>query len=695
MRPPVLAAVLVAAAVLAGCTALDPVGSVDARALWRDGFQAAASLEGVDRVAVDQEVRDDGGSLILESTVTVARGPPTVLLEGAVHLRNVTEGTGLGPPVKGYAVGVHGNLVFPSGSDRPGAYVRDHRLDVPRNGTYKEIVLAGANASGLVGVDRVYQQMVSRMRNWSDDIEVRSTGERTWKGQAAHAIAYRFENDTVVATGEVVVTDDPRRLVHSQVTVNRTGGGGLGSSSPAQPPFQATVAYTYGDDVTVDPPKRVRSPAPLPGILNRTAPAALDEAPDAAPKAGSLPGPRARAADATVAGDHYLLGGRNASGRLASVVELGGDAAGAKAAEVELPRPLSRAAAASHGGYIYVFGGRTAEGSATDAVLRLDPEAGTATRLEASLPAPRSDLAAAAVEGSIYLFGGRGPTGSPVDGILRFDPAAGTLEPVGATLPEPAGYGDTAAVLGGDVYLVGGRTQLGYRDEILRFDPEAGQVEPVDAALPHGLRPSGVASTGSTLYILGGNKTLYLDAGVYRYDPTTDVVVHAPERLPAVTTGGTAFWTGDRVTLAGGWDTDEYRRGIWHVGAGPWRDAVANGTFRAREVVGDLYHREVPLEDLRLEVHAGAADARRDPVLAIPADEGRAREGGIAVWYDDRDGDGLASTGDAFGVEVQGRFAACKYWLHVYDTWARDYAVTSREPVGSPFDGCVRHRTGV
>lgn len=153
--------------------------------------------------------------------------------------------------------------------------------------------------------------------------------------------------------------------------------------------------------------------------------------------------------------------------------------------------------------------------------------------------------------------------------------------------------------------------------------------------------------------------------------------------------GAEAFWTGHDVVVAGGGNGTAPVDDLWEVADGPGRDAVANGTFRETRILPFYYEQEVPLEELRLEVSAGRADDVGKPALSLRADEGRASQGDLLVWCEDRDGDGVASAGDRFGLEVEGLFQACKYRPHVYDTWAEDYSIRSEEALAGFTSGCL------
>jgi hypothetical protein len=236
----------------------------------------------------------------------------------------------------------------------------------------------------------------------------------------------------------------------------------------------------------------------------------------AAPEALTLPEARTAAAAAVATDGLLLIGGRNASGPVATTLKSLMDSKGALGkwtAEAQLDRPQSDGTAAVVGDYVWLYGGSDAKGP-VGAVQRgvfgkpaatglpANPDAGKVIHWDvnnsANLPVARTNAAGWSANGAIYLSGGDDGSG-PKPGLYWAVPSStGDLtewKHLDVTdLPAPGITGAAAVVTGPSVVLVGGSTAGGILASSVRANtapqPPFFQLGLVGATVP-GLKIDG------------------------------------------------------------------------------------------------------------------------------------------------------------------------------------------------------------
>lgn len=269
-----------------------------------------------------------------------------------------------------------------------------------------------------------------------------------------------------------------------------------------------------------------------------------------------LPEPMYDAGAATVGGKAYLVGGRNESGRLDSILEfdpvsnttkvvhnlpvalrwtrvvaigekiyiLGGvDRDGSVVSTIRAYDPMDNTsqvvgdlpgarywgAAAVAGNMIYYGGGRDGR-IVSDAIFQFDPSTGGARQVS-TLPLPTSILTAATAYGKVYFIGGLTPGPEfQISDIVEYDAVANTSTVV-ATFPPPIGSdgleAQTAVTLNGKVYIFNGWDEGAtpkFRNEVYEFDPLGGEDAVLVGTLPHEVERGEAVAIHGRAYLFGG-----------------------------------------------------------------------------------------------------------------------------------------------------------------------------------------------
>ncbi len=205
-----------------------------------------------------------------------------------------------------------------------------------------------------------------------------------------------------------------------------------------------------------------------------------------------LPEPRAGAVLLNATDGLLLVGGRNASGPVDTVLKATFNKTGTLGKWVVQPgklyTPVVDASAAIVGSYLWVFGGTTADGKATATVQRGEfgtgTDANTVVRFGVrgggtNLPAPRTNLDGFAANGNLYAVGGS--DGATPQGTLYWavPTNAGDLTEWRhldvSDLPASGLAGGAPLILGPNAIIVGGTTKDGVIAAAVRANiaPEA------------------------------------------------------------------------------------------------------------------------------------------------------------------------------------------------------------------------------
>lgn len=248
-----------------------------------------------------------------------------------------------------------------------------------------------------------------------------------------------------------------------------------------------------------------------------------------------LPGPRADASVAYVAGSIYLIGGRDDTGAPTSTVymltpdSVTGDLGQWKAAPdaLTLPEPRVAAAAAVTPDGLLLIGGRNADGPVTTTWKSLLDSKGALGKwsAEQSLLVAQSDAAAAVVGDFVWVYGGsdaRGPVGAVQRGafgkpaaaglpanpdagkVIRWDVANSANLPVART--NASGW-----AANGTLYLAGGDDGKGPKTQVYWAIPtstgdlkEWKHLDVMDLPQP-GLEGAAPVITGPNAVLVGGS----------------------------------------------------------------------------------------------------------------------------------------------------------------------------------------------
>ena len=269
------------------------------------------------------------------------------------------------------------------------------------------------------------------------------------------------------------------------VYVARTVGSGnfdkweSGPDLPA-PRADASVAYVAGSIYLIGGIDETGAPTSTVFMLTPDSVTGDLGAWKAAPDALTLPEARTGAAAAVTTDGLLLIGGRNASGPVATTWKSLLDTKGALGKwDVQAPlfAPQADAIAAVVGDYVWVFGGsdakgpvgavqRGAFGKAAAAGLPANPEAGKVIRWDvsnsANLPAARTNAAGWAANGTLYLAGGDDGSGPQQEVYWAIPTSTGDLKEwkhlAVSDLPAPGLEGAAAVITGPNAVLVGGAT---------------------------------------------------------------------------------------------------------------------------------------------------------------------------------------------------------------------------------------------
>jgi len=272
---------------------------------------------------------------------------------------------------------------------------------------------------------------------------------------------------------------------------------------------------------------------------------------------GQLPsrvGGIAAATDGTVA---YIFGGVTGTppdSATDAIVRYDPEADEAAALGVTLPNPTFIASADWCGDAAYVFGGYAGSGL-TGAVIRFDPAAPTVETMDAVLPSPLGRTAAAWDGSAAILMGGNTGSFMPSgfsDLVAVFDPSGDTVTALTATLPTPRASRIGGIFCGSRTLLFGGWGASGKVDEIVEVSAADGSVTVLEARLPVALDGGALACDGTVAYLFGGESdTATLDL-IVRFDTATDEAVLLDVTLPQPLRGHAAVWIGDGAYIFGG-----------------------------------------------------------------------------------------------------------------------------------------------
>jgi hypothetical protein len=270
---------------------------------------------------------------------------------------------------------------------------------------------------------------------------------------------------------------------------------------------------------------------------------------------GRLPSGNYRAALVDTGDAVYLMGGRNGTATVSSVVRYDKPTGKAAPAGWSLPEPRMSAAAAYDGNHAYVFGGADG-GTELDTILEIDVATGKTSTLEARLPSPRIGLVAAMSGGKAYLFGGHS-NGTMISAVLRFDPASGNLSVMGASLPAGlAGMGASADSRG--IFLFGGNTGSDGADRVMAYDPARDNLTVLPERLPYQVYHAPAVPFEGRILVVGGSAELLgwevsrATDTIIEFDPATGHSRILPQRLHSPRERTSAALAGNRVLVFGG-----------------------------------------------------------------------------------------------------------------------------------------------
>eukprot|EP00746_Dinoflagellata_sp_MGD_P141003 gnl/MRDRNA2_/MRDRNA2_74176_c0_seq2.p1 gnl/MRDRNA2_/MRDRNA2_74176_c0~~gnl/MRDRNA2_/MRDRNA2_74176_c0_seq2.p1 ORF type:complete len:390 (+),score=50.53 gnl/MRDRNA2_/MRDRNA2_74176_c0_seq2:74-1243(+) len=200
-------------------------------------------------------------------------------------------------------------------------------------------------------------------------------------------------------------------------------------------------------------------------------------------------------------GQLYIVGGRNAQGRISSDVQRYDLA---KDEWVDLPNlqiGREKFACAQIKGGIYVAGGWGGAAGNLSQAEYFDPNSGEWTCLP-PLPQARYSCGGVAFNGCLYVIGGLGDSDQALNNVDVYDPQSR----VWASLPPmPTPRFDCAvAVVGGQLIVIGGRDSSRHISDVVEcFDPVTGTWR----SLPPLLTPRFgccASAAGTKLYVIGG-----------------------------------------------------------------------------------------------------------------------------------------------------------------------------------------------
>lgn len=217
----------------------------------------------------------------------------------------------------------------------------------------------------------------------------------------------------------------------------------------------------------------------------------------------------AEAGAGVLAGEIYVVGGRQANGQATAVVEVYSPLNNAWRPAPSLPRPISGGTVISDGSYLYLVGGQSGN-DILASVYRFDP----AGQNWQPLPAIQQ-ARALAVGGSgasqLYVAGGFDGQ-QPLASCERFDPAQGQW--LACPPMNQARMAAGATVLLNKLYVIGGSPEsLG---EV--YDMSAGSWGQLELPVTAWLAPA-VASVETRIYALGGASREELLAENYVFTP--------------------------------------------------------------------------------------------------------------------------------------------------------------------------------
>lgn len=169
------------------------------------------------------------------------------------------------------------------------------------------------------------------------------------------------------------------------------------------------------------------------------------------------------------------------------------------------PLPVADAQAAVIGEKIYVPGGRLASGKISSALEVYDPRHDEWNQ-RADLPQAVAGYALVSLEGRLYLFGGwDGQKTSSA--VFEYDPGDDTWKER-SSMPQPKAYA-SAVPKGAKIYIIGGWDGINALTSMDIYYPEreqAGESPWVEAApLPEGRFAGGAAELSNQIFLVGGN----------------------------------------------------------------------------------------------------------------------------------------------------------------------------------------------
>lgn len=217
----------------------------------------------------------------------------------------------------------------------------------------------------------------------------------------------------------------------------------------------------------------------------------------------------AEAGAGVLAGEIYLVGGRQANGQATAVVEVYSPLNNAWRLAPALPRPVSGGVIVSDGSYLYLIGGQNGS-EVLDTVYRFDP-AGQLWESQPPLQQGRVLATGGVVAGQLYVVGGYDGQ-QTLASCERFDPAG---EQWLACPPmSQARIAAGATVLLNKLYVIGGSSDPSA--EV--YDVSGGLWSEIETPLANWLSPA-VASVETRIYVVGGSIQGELLAENYVFAP--------------------------------------------------------------------------------------------------------------------------------------------------------------------------------
>ncbi|MEE9182797.1 MAG: hypothetical protein V3U33_09555, partial [candidate division NC10 bacterium] len=259
------------------------------------------------------------------------------------------------------------------------------------------------------------------------------------------------------------------------------------------------------------------------------------------------------------------------------------DSLGAAEDVASLPEGRFDAGAAAVGGKVYLVGGKN-ESETLDTILEFD-SVKNATRVVNEIPVAIRLAAVVAMDEMIYSLGGFHDNGSVTSTISVYDPKQNTLREVGL-FPEPRYWG-AAAVAGDKIYYGGGSYRRQHYDEIFEFNPATGATRQVNT-LPSATHIFTATSAYGKVYFIGGltPRPKFQISDIVDYDPVANTSTVVATFPPPSGSGGleaqTAVTLNGKIYIFNGWDetaVPKFRDEIYEFDPLGGEDAVLVGSL--------------------------------------------------------------------------------------------------------------------